>query len=370
MLFPAPLCPKAPDRGGKTLSFILHLTNDCNLSCKYCYSVRNKERMSLAVAAKALKMAYSLSFKKIMIVFFGGEPLLEWGLLKQVVRISRVYSKDTEYILSTNALLLDEEKLDFIQRTGIKLQLSIDGPPAVQDASRVDLARRGTSGLVSRVLPLVKKRGAALRAHLRLTATPETAGRLSECVDYFIRQGLGDRIIYVDLEVVSSRWKERDIRLFSTELAKIEKTIIRRRRAGKKLDIRFYADYSVFRFRGITPSRKFCCCGGRDRLAVTPGGDIYPCYVFACSPEKYKHTLIGNVSQRGLDPVQDRSCTVRAGYSALDCPFSPMQTAGVASVTLGKRTGGEVRWEVMKCDIGENCSDCSSYADVLRVLAC
>lgn len=146
----------------------LQVTQNCNLRCSYCaYSgayynrTHNKKTMSFAVAKKAVDflLSHSTASDDISVGFYGGEPLLEFGLIKEVVAYTEsvCWGKNVSYAITTNATLLKGEILDFLVEKNFKVMISLDGPKEVHDQNRVFSDGRGSYDIVMRNIANIKK---------------------------------------------------------------------------------------------------------------------------------------------------------------------------------------------------------------------
>ena len=231
----------------------LILTNQCNLACSYCWVPSLKEsmapaRMSAAVARLAIGFLNRYGAEGIHITLFGGEPLLEFNLIKTI--LSEFPYLD--YTIYTNALLLDDEKIDFLykRRDFVDLKISIDGSPIAQVGNR---GRMYDEGLMKRVFNLFPTAEARL-----------TIGNSTDCyrdVSY-LKQKLGAKRI--SLKITSF------LKLDQTRFDEIEFSLDRLRNDKELSKNVVISDGSV-----LKP-----CNVGSDYVAIAPNGDLYPCDVF------------------------------------------------------------------------------------------
>ena len=170
----------------------LTLTAGCNLSCAYCYqSDKKPRRMEWDTAKGAVDLLFASSQEEIELVFFGGEPLLEFPLIRQVVAYGQEHcpkDKRLRFGLITNGTLLREEALDFVARHRFGTLLSFDGVPAAQD-----IRGRGTFKVLDGLLDRMRRHHPAfLRHHLEVgsTLTPRSIPFIVPSFRYFLGKGL------------------------------------------------------------------------------------------------------------------------------------------------------------------------------------
>ncbi len=184
----------------KITNIELILTNDCCCACDYCWTSRGDRRaMTRDVARDALdfQMAASGSQKQLRILFFGGEPLLEFDLLRFVVEtgseMARSAGKSIGFDMTTNGIPLDEEMLGFLSEHGIKLLLSIDGTRSVHDKHRPMRDGSASYDQIMGKIPLLKAYQPWLGT--RLTVHTDTIGRLSDGVRHLHQRGINQFLI-------------------------------------------------------------------------------------------------------------------------------------------------------------------------------
>lgn len=181
----------------------LFLTEDCNLRCDYCFlKGKRPQYMSWDIAKRSVEFLFAESrdARDLTIIFFGGEPLLLWDVIKKVVlyaeRLARKYGKTIHYSLTTNGILLSKNILRFSRTHGIMHLLSIDGDRETHDRHRHFPDGSGTFDVVASKIPLLKKYQGWLGA--RMTVTPETVNSLASNVRFLFSFGINQFIIGTD----------------------------------------------------------------------------------------------------------------------------------------------------------------------------
>jgi uncharacterized protein len=265
----------------------LHISHDCNLRCRYCFAKtggfgRSRSHMSPEVAVKAMDYIAEHSGKRrnLEIDFFGGEPLMNFSSVKAAVNRAHEIEKEKEknfrFTLTTNAILLTDEIIDYLNEQNISLILSLDGPPEINDLMRVNI---DGSGSYNEALPEIKKAvesRAGKNYYIRGTYTKKSLN-FSDIVLHLADQGFHN----ISLEPVVSVDKDysiekSDIPLIYQEYDKLVKIYIKRIKQGKPFNF-FHFNLEIF--KGPCLLRRLKGCGaGTEYLAVTPEGHLYPCH--------------------------------------------------------------------------------------------
>lgn len=286
----------------------LHICHDCNLRCRYCFAGtgdfgtghRSMLDEETGKAAIDFLIRESGPRRNLDIDFFGGEPLLNWNIVKKLVEYCEEqgpkHGKDIRLTITTNAYLLDEEKMDYINEHFKNCVLSIDGRKEVHDHMRPDAGGHGTWERISKnIARFVEKRGNK-EYYLRGTYTAYNKDFSEDVLT------LADIAPQVSVEPVVCDscypWalKEEDIPQLCGEYEKLAKALNERREAGK--------GFNFFHFmidNGHSPCiyKRLKGCGvGTEYCAVTPEGDIYPCHQMV-GDERF---ILGNVLTGGLNP--------------------------------------------------------------------
>lgn len=279
----------------------LHVAHDCNLRCQYCFAQTGDfggERglMDLRTGKRALDFLFSAagSKKHVEVDFFGGEPLLNFGVVKELILYGKgkaaSLGKELKQTLTTNAVLLDKEKCEFLKREGIYLILSLDGRPEVQNRMRPFSGQRDSYPEVCRGIKEYIQNWQADTCYVRGTYTRYN---LDFCEDvlHLAKQGFWR----MSLEpVVASPDKEyalrkEDLPLLAKEYQKLADICFDFYREKKPFT---FFHFNINLDKGpCLPKRLTGCGAGHEYLACSPAGDLYPCHQFV-GQEEFK---LGNV---------------------------------------------------------------------------
>lgn len=279
----------------------LHVAHDCNLRCSYCFAgtgeyLGHRSLMSLEVGEKAIDFLIENSGnrKNLEVDFFGGEPLMNFDVVKGVVEYAREREKETgknfRFTITTNAIILDEDKRKYINENMHNIVLSLDGRKEVNDEVR---KRVDGTGSYDRILPLIKKmvdeRGDG-QYYIRGTFTRKN---LDFAEDVLHLADLGFEQVSVE-PVVANRDSGLDIRVedldkVCSEYERLAKEYVERRQNGKWFN---FFHFMIDLEGGPCIAKRLRGCGsGTEYLAVTPEGELYPCHQFV----GHKEFLLGNV---------------------------------------------------------------------------
>ena len=297
------------DKWGKQTvvkALCLHIAHDCNLRCRYCFAgtgeyLGKRSMMSPDVGRKSIDFLIenSGSRRNLEVDFFGGEPLMNFETVKEIVRYARskeeASGKHFRFTITTNIILLDREKRDFINENMHNVVLSIDGRREINDAMR---KRVDGTGCYDRILPLAK------------SMVEERQGRSYYIRGTFTRNNLdfGEDVLHLADEgfdqisvepVVASAdsgldIREEDVPEACAEYERLAKEYFERRRSGKGFNFfHFMLDLEG----GPCAAKRFRGCGsGTEYLAVTPDGELYPCHQFVGHGEFLLGSVLGGLS--------------------------------------------------------------------------
>lgn len=304
----------------------LNVAHDCNLRCKYCFADEGeykgkRELMPENVAKKAIDFVikHSGPRKNIEVDLFGGEPLMAFNTVKAVVeygrRIEKDYNKNIRFTMTTNATLLNDEIMEFINKNMVNIVLSIDGRKSVNDKVRV---RADGSGSYESILPKIKKmvqmRDKDKQYYVRGTFTRNNID-FYEDVKFFADEGFTE--ISVEPVVLPPEnplsLRKCDLPVIFEQYDKIYDEMIKRHKEGR--DFKFY-HFNIDINGGPCVYKRISGCGsGHEYVAVTPSGDIYPCHQFV-GDEKFK---MGNVFDGDFDMKISETFKNANIYSKPEC---------------------------------------------------
>ena len=285
----------------------LHVAHDCNIRCAYCFASQgdfkgDRSLMSFEVGKKALDMlvANSGNRRNLEVDFFGGEPLMNFEVVKQLVEYGRsiegAHNKNFRFTLTTNGVLLSDENMDYINEHMSNVVLSIDGRKEVNDKMRYTISGGGTYDIiVEKFKRLVEKRKGK-SYYLRGTFT---ANNLDFSKDVIHMADLGFYSTSVEPVVAKPTdayaITEEHLDVLKQEYEKLAEEMVKRHNTE--------GEFSFFHFaldmgQGPCVVKRLSGCGaGSEYLAVTPEGDIYPCHQFVGD----EHFKMGNVMAGILD---------------------------------------------------------------------
>ncbi len=291
------------DRPTVVKALCLHIAHDCNLRCRYCFADEGeyhgrKALMSFEVGKKALDflVANSGSRKNLEVDFFGGEPLLNFDVVKKITAYGRSLEKEHHkhfrFTLTTNGVLLNEDAADFANRELDNVVLSLDGRKEVHDRMRPFPGGRGSYDVVMpKFREFVKKREGR-KYYLRGTFTQfnkDFAADVLHMADLGFDQLSIEPVVAPDEEPYALH--EDDVPYICQQYDLLAREMIRREKEGKGFQFfHFMIDLSG----GPCVYKRLSGCGsGTEYLAVTPWGDLYPCHQFVGQEE----FLLGNVEE-------------------------------------------------------------------------
>jgi len=297
-----PLAGKYHPAGSTVVkSLCLHLAHCCNLGCRYCFAGQGRfggvdELMSAETGRAAIDflIAGSAGRKRLEVDFFGGEPLLNFAVLKELVVYGREAAgkagKEINFTLTTNALLLDDEITRYLIDNDIFVVLSLDGRREVHDKMRPVSGKAGSYDLV---LPRIKKIVSLCKRSQYIIRGTFTRHNLDFGADVLHMAGLGFEQISVE-PVVAPRdagyaIQDQDLPFIFSQYEQLTRALLRLRKAGQTLN---FFHFNIDLEGGpCLPKRLSGCGAGRDYLAVAANGDLYPCHQFV-GRSSY---LMGNV---------------------------------------------------------------------------
>lgn len=306
----------------------LHIAHDCNLACRYCFAEEGEYHgrrafMSLEVGKKALDflIEHSGNRRNLEVDFFGGEPLMNFGVVKQLVEYGReqekLHNKKFRFTITTNGVLLNDEIMEFCNKEMGNVVLSIDGRKEVNDYMRPFRNKKGSYDLI---VPKFKKFAESRnqdRYYVRGTFTHENldfSNDVLHLADLGFRQISVEPVVSLPEEEYAIR--EEDIDKICKEYDKLAVEMLQREKEGRWFN---FFHFMIDLEGGPCVAKRLSGCGsGTEYLAVTPWGDLYPCHQFV-GEEEY---LLGNVFD-GIkkEEIRDefKHCNVYAKEKCRDC---------------------------------------------------
>lgn len=280
----------------------LHIAHDCNLACKYCFAEEGeyhgrRELMSFEVGKKALDFLVANSGNRVNLEvdFFGGEPLMNWDVVKQLVEYGRSLeeknNKKFRFTLTTNGVLLNDEIMEYLNKEMSNVVLSLDGRKEVNDNMRPFRTGKGSYDLIVPKFQKLAESRNQTDYYVRGTFTRDNLD-FSEDVKHFADLGFKQMSIepVVGPEEDPYSIREEDLPTIMKEYDKLALEYIKREKEGKGFN---FFHFMIDLDQGPCVYKRLSGCGsGTEYLAVTPWGDFYPCHQFVGNEE----FLMGNVS--------------------------------------------------------------------------
>ena len=279
----------------------LHVAHTCNLNCEYCFASQGKyqgERalMSFEVGKQAFDflIANSGTRRNLEVDFFGGEPLMNWDVVKQLVAYARSvekeHNKNFRFTFTTNGMLIDDDVIDFVNKEMHNVVLSLDGRKEVHDRFRKDYAGKGSyDNIVPRFQKLVEKRGGK-DYYVRGTFTHNNVDFVN---DILHMADLGFTELSMEPVVCPPgdpyALTAEDLEIVKEQYEILAKEMLKRKKEGRPFT--FY-HYMLDLKNGPCIYKRITGCGsGTEYMAVTPWGELFPCHQFV-GDEKYS---LGNI---------------------------------------------------------------------------
>jgi uncharacterized protein len=306
----------------------LHVAHDCNLACKYCFAGEGEyhgERgmMSLEVGKQAVDFIIQNSKhrKNIEIDFFGGEPLMNFEVVKGVVDYARLREKETgkhfRFTMTTNGVLLSDEIIDYLNENMHNVVLSLDGRPEVNDLMRPTPNGKGSYEIIlPKFKKLVEKRQGK-QYYLRGTFTHHNLD-FSEDVKHMTEAGFKE--VSVEPVVAPNHMhyalQEEDVSKICQEYEELAKYMIETTKQNKSFN---FFHFMIDLEGGPCVHKRLAGCGsGTEYLAVTPNGDLYPCHQFVGMPEFKMGHVVEGVSNFEMREKFEK-CNVYSKESCKSC---------------------------------------------------
>lgn len=280
----------------------LFVTEKCNLQCDYCF-VCNKKQVSSSwtIIKKGIDflLEESRDAKEITVTFFGGEPLLEFDLVRKAADYAKQRTlecgKIVDFALTTNGTIMTEEIALFAQEFGFNVLLSIDGDDIMHNTYRKFPDGSGSWDVImGKNFDILK----AIQGWIgtRITVNPETANRLSHGIDLLFSRGVNQFLIGMNLE---AKWTEEYLAILAKEMHNVADFYMIQRSEDRPIRITFFED-------DITAIKKkasntWGCSAGTGQVAIAVNGDIYPCARFVSGNPVLQQFILGNIYSGFID---------------------------------------------------------------------
>lgn len=346
----------------------LHITHDCNLACKYCfaeegeYHTGKRELMSFEVGKQALDflVANSGSRRNLEVDFFGGEPLMNWQVVKDLVNygrsIEKEHNKNFRFTLTTNGVLLNDEIQEFANKEMANVVLSCDGRPEIHDKMR---PFRGGQASYDKIMPKFKKladsRGQD-KYYIRGTFTRNNLD-FSKDVIHLANEGFKQISVepVVAKETDDYAIREEDLPKLFAEYDALAAEMMRRQNTDE--------DFNFFHFMidlegGPCVYKRLSGCGsGTEYMAVTPTGELYPCHQFVGNTDFCLGDVWTGVKKK--DVVNEfKHCNVYAKDKCRDC-FARFYCSGGCAANAYNFTGSILGSYDVGCELQKKRIECA-----------
>lgn len=325
----------------------LHIAHDCNLACKYCFAEEGEYHgrralMSLEVGKAALDFLVANSGNRINLEvdFFGGEPTLNWEVVKELVKYGRSleepHNKKFRFTLTTNGMLLNDEILAFANKEMSNIVLSIDGRKEVNDRMR---PLRGGQGSYDTIVPKFQKVAESRNQTNYYVRGTFTHNNLDFSEDVKHLADLGFEQISVEPVVAEDTapyaLREEDLPFLMEQYDLLAVDLLRRRKEGKGVN---FFHFMIDLEGGPCVAKRLSGCGsGTEYLAVTPWGDLYPCHQFVGKDEFLMGNVFEGVTRKDIQD-EFKTCNVYAKDNCKNC-FAKFYCSGGCAANSYNFTG-------------------------------
>ena len=361
---------------GVVKALCLHIAHTCNLNCSYCFASQGKyhgERalMSFEVGKQALDflVAHSGTRRNLEVDFFGGEPLMNFQVVKDLVAyarsIEKQHNKNFRFTLTTNGVLVDDDVIEFANRECSNVVLSLDGRREIHDRFRVDHAGRGSyDTIVPKFQKFVEARGGK-NYYMRGTfthANPDFLQDIQAMLDLGFRELSMEPVVCAAGD--PSELTEDDMTVVMEQYEQLAELMLQQQRAGTPFT--FY-HYMIDLTGGPCIYKRISGCGsGTEYMAVTPKGDLYPCHQFV-GEERFKlGTIWDGVTNREVQQ-EFAACNVYAHPECRDC-WARLYCSGGCAANAYHATGSVTGIYESGCRLFRKRMECAIMVAVAKAL--
>lgn len=354
----------------------LHVAHTCNLNCSYCFAAQGKyhgERalMSFEIGKRALDflVEHSGKRKNLEVDFFGGEPLMNFEVVKQLVAYARSIEEEKgkhfRFTLTTNGVLLDDEVTEFANRECHNVVLSLDGRKAVHDRLRKTVNGQGSYDvIVPKFQEFVKKRGDK-GYYVRGTFTNNNIDFTN---DLFHMADLGFTELSMEPVVCAPdepyALTEKDLPVLFEQYEILAKEMLKRKKEGRPFT--FY-HYMLDLESGPCIYKRISGCGsGTEYLAVTPWGELFPCHQFVGDPKYSMGNIYEGVTNTALQQ-EFKLCNAYARPDCKDC-WAKLYCSGGCAANAYHATGSIKGIYEYGCELFKKRIECAVMMQVAEAL--
>ncbi len=325
----------------------LHVAHTCNLNCSYCFASQGKYQgdralMSFEVGKQAFDflIANSGTTRNLEVDFFGGEPLMNWDVVKQLVAYARSIEKEKgnnfRFTLTTNGVLINDEIIEFLNKEMSNVVLSLDGRKEVHDKFRVDYAGNGS---YEKIVPLFKRLVESRNGKDYYMRGTFTHNNVDFTKDIFHMADLGFNELSMEPVVCAPddpcALTEEDLPKVKEQYEILAKEMIKRKKKGRPFT--FY-HYMLDLKNGPCIYKRITGCGsGTEYMAVIPWGELFPCHQFV-GDEKYSLGDIWNGVKNTEAQDKFRKCNAYAREECKDC-WAKLYCSGGCAANAYHATG-------------------------------
>lgn len=372
-----PMAGKLKEKtAGVVKALCLHIAHTCNLNCSYCFASQGKYHgdravMSFEVGKQALDFLIenSGSRKNLEVDFFGGEPLMNFQVVKDLVAYARSIEKEKgknfRFTLTTNGILVDDDVIDFANKECSNVVLSLDGRKEIHDRYRVDYAGNGSwDKIVPKFQKLVEARGGK-NYYMRGTfthANPDFLNDIQQMLDLGFNELSMEPVVCAPDD--PSALTEEDLPIVLEQYEKLAELMLKRDKEGRPFT--FY-HYMIDLTGGPCIYKRISGCGsGTEYMAVTPWGDLYPCHQFV-GEERF---CLGNIWDGVTNNEVRRefaSCNVYAHSQCRDC-WARLYCSGGCAANAYHAAGSVTGVYEYGCKLFRKRMECAIMVAVAREL--
>ncbi len=361
---------------GVVKALCLHIAHTCNLNCSYCFASQGKYRgdralMSFETGKRALDFLIENSGtrRNLEVDFFGGEPLMNFQVVKDLVAYARSIEKEKgknfRFTLTTNGVLVDEDVIAWANQECSNVVLSLDGRKEIHDRFRVDYAGNGSwDKIVPKFQRFVKARGGK-DYYMRGTfthANPDFLKDIQQMLDLGFSELSMEPVVCAEND--PSALTEEDLPVVLEQYEKLAELMLARDKEGKPFT--FY-HYMIDLTGGPCIYKRISGCGsGTEYMAVTPWGDLYPCHQFV-GEERFK---LGDIWQGVTNTaVQSEfaACNVYAHPECHNC-WARLYCSGGCAANAYHSTGSVTGVYEYGCKLFRKRMECAIMVAVARAL--